>query len=465
MNEASEPDDLPPGDDEVERLRAEVSTLRATLNTRRRRRSVGTAVRGATAAVLIAVTAFAFVASVVGLWAATTVLNTDRWVATVAPLPRDPQVTAAVTEYTTGQVFELVNLDQRLRDVLPQQAAFVVGPITGEVRDYIRKTVDTALRTDRFHTVWVEANRRAHRQALAILEGTSTVVSAQGEHVAVDLLPVINEILRDLSAQLPTLFGRKLSLPNLSSGAIPENLRAAVERALGVTLPANFAQFTIYDAGRLRALQEGLVTFKRGVVLLAVGTVVLLVLALVVAPRRRRTVLQLGVWLVIAAVAVTAILRALRAQLVAQVPAGTYRNGVSAAITTVVATLRERGTQIVWLGVVIAVLAYLVGPGRFPVWLRRSVAAGVRAAGRATARAVRLVGERGPGWVARHADPLRVAGVVVAVIAALVLSSWTALLVLVVLLAAYELAVTLVARRHRAGASAGEAVAGITPAE
>jgi hypothetical protein len=439
-----------PADDEVARLRSEVSALRAELGRQRRRGSARVTVRRTAAAVLVALSALAFVASVVGLWAATTVLNTNRWVSTVAPLPKQPAVASAVTQYTTTEVFQLVNLDQRLRDVLPKQADFVVGPITGQVRAYIQKTVDTAIRSDRFHAIWVEANRRAHKQALAILEGRSELASAEADHVNIDLLPVINQVLRDLSAQLPTLFGRKVSLPDLTSGAIPPNLRATVERAFGVTLPANFAQFTVYDAGRLRALQDALVTFKRTVVLLAVATVVLLALALWASPRRRRTALQLGIWLVIAAIAVIAILRALRAQLVAQVPAGTYRDGVSAAITTVVAVLRQRGTQVIWLGVLIAAVCYLCGPGRFPTWLRRTVASWARAASRAVSRASQRVGERGPSWVARYADPIRVVGVVVAVVAALVLSSWTALLVLIGLLVLFEVGVTVVARTQHA---------------
>src|SRR3712207_2210288 len=84
----------------LDRLRLEVTALRARLDTRQRRGVVLLAVRRAAAAVLVAVAAFALVASVVGVWAAKTAFDTDRWVATVAPLPRDPQISAAMAEYT-----------------------------------------------------------------------------------------------------------------------------------------------------------------------------------------------------------------------------------------------------------------------------------------------------------------------------------------------------------------------------
>lgn len=56
----------------------------------------------------------------------------------------------------------------------------------------------------------------------------------------------------------------------------------------------------------------------------------------------------------------------------------------------------------------------------------------------------------GPGLVARHRDAARVAGVVAAVLAALVLSSWLSLLVVAVALVGYQLAVTVLARAGQA---------------
>jgi hypothetical protein len=436
----------PPTAEEVARLRAELAAAHTQLDTRRRRSRALLTLRRVAAAVLIAVTAFALVTSVVGLWAARTTLNTDRWVATVAPLPQDPLVSAAVAQYSTTQLFEVLNVDQRLREVLPPQAAFVVGPLTGQLQEQVRKTVVNVMQSDRFQTIWTELNRQVHQRALAILEGTSTTVVAAEDHVTIDLLPLINQVLRELSAQLPTLFGKQITLPDLSSGAIPENLRVRVQDALGVSLPANFAQFTVYDAGQLHSLQEAVVTAKRDLALFVASTIVLLVLALVVSPRRRRTVLQLGIWLVVAAIAVTAVLRGVRKQLLAEVPSGVYRDGVAAATTTIFALLRERGTQIIWIGAILAVVAYLVGPGRLPVWLRMRTRRGLRAGGRWTATAGRATAAHGPGWIAAHLDPLRIAGLVVAGVLALILSSWTALLVIVIVLAVYEIGVTLVAR-------------------
>lgn len=58
-----------------------------------------------------------------------------------------------------------------------------------------------------------------------------------------------------------------------------------------------------------------------------------------------------------------------------------------------------------------------------------------------------LVAETGARpWIRAHLDPLRISGVIVAAIAALLLSSWASLLIVLILLAGYETAVTLLAR-------------------
>jgi hypothetical protein len=433
-------------DTEVARLRDEVATLQARLEDRRKRQFALLALRRVAAAVFIMITAFALVASVVGVWAATTVLSTDRWVSTVAPLPKDPKIAAAVAEYSTTQLFEVLDVQQRIESVLPPRAAFVAGPIAGQLRTQTYNTVVKVMQSDQFQRIWVELNAQVHDRVLAVVEGRSQTVTAQQDRVQINLLPLINQVIRALSDQLPTIFGKTITLPDLSSGEIPDNLRVRVQDALGVTLPENFAQFTVYDNGQLWAVQQSVAAAKRYLVLFVSATIVLLLVALVVSPWRRRTLVQLGLWLVVASVAVTAVLRGVRDQLLHQVPDGVYRDGVAAAVTSVFSLLRTRGTQLIWIGAILAVVCYLLGPGRGAVWLRARVRRGAVATGHATAHGARWLGGNAPAWITVHRDLLRVGGLVVGGILALVLSSWMSLLVILVVVAAYEVAVTLIGR-------------------
>jgi hypothetical protein len=443
--------DPPPDFDEVARLRAEVQALNERLDTRARRAAWTLTVRRALAAVAVVVAAFAVVGTLVGVWTARTTFNTDRWVQTVAPLPDDPKVTAAVSQYATTELFAVLDVEERLKEALPPRAAFAAGPVAGQLQTYMRQAVDAVLHSDRFQAVWLELNREAHAQLVAILRAQSDVVAAGQNRVTIDLLPLINQVLRELEGSLPTLFGHQLDLPDLGSGAIPTNLRVLVQSALGISLPANFAQFTVYDAGRLRALQEGVVQLKRSLIALIALTVVAIGAALWLSTDRRRTLLQLGVWLVVAVLVMTVVLRAVRRDVLAQLPAGTYRDGAAAAFTIVFAGLRERGWQLLWLGALLAVVCYLVGPGRLPVLLRRLVRRAGHAVADGTRRLRRSGGARGIGaWTGRHIDVLRIAGVAVAALVTIWLSTWDALAVVLVVLVLYQIGLAVVARTARA---------------
>jgi hypothetical protein len=148
---------------------------------------------------------------------------------------------------------------------------------------------------------------------------------------------------------------------------------------------------------------------------------------------------------VIAVVALTSVIRAIRTQLIDQVPAGVMRAGVDSAVQIVFVTLRERGTQLLWLGILIALVAYLAGPGRAAVATRRWTVQAYHFLGRNARRYGAVAVADGPGFARAHLDPLRIGGAVVAGILLLFFTSWAGLFWLLVLLAVYELAVTGVA--------------------
>ena len=118
---------------EVERLRAEreelearVETLEAKPQKRRRLRRVLTPI-------LVALSIIVFTVTVPAAWGARTVLNTDRYVATVAPLADDPAVQASIATKLTDQVFLALNVEGTLSDALAtlgERATVLAGPVT-----------------------------------------------------------------------------------------------------------------------------------------------------------------------------------------------------------------------------------------------------------------------------------------------------------------------------------------------
>ncbi|MFJ9173253.1 hypothetical protein [Streptomyces sp. NPDC102360] len=435
-------------DAELERLRAEVEMLRDRAGTQHRRRARTFVVRRTIAAILVALVAVLAVTSVVGVWGSRTTLNTDRWIATVGTLPEDPKVNAAVSKYLANEIFDQLDVEQRLSDALPPRASFLAGPVTGAVHDFMREKISQLIANERFQELWRTTNRFAHERIVALLEKHNENVRVKGDTVTLNLLPVVNNLLGALETELPSVFGKKIDLPALSSGELPPGLHQRIEKAIGRDLPENFAQIRLYNRNTLSQLQDAVVLFKRALVGLLIAVPALLALSLWVSPNRRRTLLQLGLWLVVTVTVLTAVLRGVRDQLLGQLPEGVYREGARSALWTIFTTLRERGDQLLWLGVAIAVLCYLVGPGRLPSALRGWTVQGARATGHGIAKAGQHLGTDGQfrPWITRHADVLRVTGAVVAALISILLSSWTALLVIAALLAAYEITITLVAR-------------------
>jgi hypothetical protein len=430
---------------EVQRLREELATANSQLDTRQRRHHRVTVFRQIVSAILVLIAALGVTLSVIGVWAGRTTLNTDRWVATVTPLDKDPAVRAAVSTYMTDQVFKTLNVDQRVKEALPPRASFLASPLSGQVHGFVQSSVNKVLASEQFAQLWPEINRVAHTQVMAVLNNDSKVVRSSGDTVTLNLLPVVNQVLVQLEQQVPTIFGKTVTLPTLTNGQIPAGLQTKVEDALGVKLPANFAAIPIYQGNQLSVVQQTLVQVKQYVTLLVVGSLLALILALWISPRRRRSTLQFGLWLVISVTTLTIVIRNIRTQLIEQVPGGVYRSGVDAAVQIVFVTLRERGTQLLWLGIVIAVVAYLFGPGRGAVLLRRwAVQAWQFLAARGRRYGSVAVAE-GPGFARANLDALRIGGVVAAGVLLLFFTSWAGLFWIAVFLGLYELGVALVA--------------------
>jgi hypothetical protein len=430
---------------EVRRLQEELAAANSQLDTRGRRHRRVTTLRQIVAALLVVIAALGVTMSVIGVWAGRMTLNTDRYVETVTPLSQDPAVRAAVSTYVTDQVFTTLNVEQRVTEALPPRAAFLASPLTGQVRGFVQNSVNTVLASEQFAQLWPEMNRVAHKQVMAILNNDSAVVRSSGDTVTLNLLPVVNEVLIGLEQQVPTLFGKQLNLPTLTNGQIPAGLQTKIENALGVRLPANFAAIPIYQGDQLSAAQQAVVQIKQYLTLLVVGSVLALGLALWISPRRRRTTLQFGIWLILLVGTLTVLIRNIRTQLIEQVPDGVYRSGVDAAVQIVFVTLRERGTQLLWLGIVIALVAYLVGPGRAAVALRHWAAQAGHFLGQRGRRYGAVTIAEGPGFARAHLDPLRIGGAVAAGVLLFSFTSWTGLVWVAVALGLYELLVTVVA--------------------
>src|SRR3954447_13891545 len=201
---------------ELERLRQENLTLRAS--GRRPRRRVRW--RSVIAAVLLVLGCLLAPLSLVAVWTHNQISDTDRFVATTAPLITDPAVQQAITNRVTTTVFEYVHVEdlaneaidalatqsarpqlvQRLHDLTPTLASGVTG--------FVHDKVGQLVAGPQFAAAWNQAVRVAHQQAVTVLSGDSQAIVVKGDKIYLDLAPFIDAAKQRLSADGLTIVDR-----------------------------------------------------------------------------------------------------------------------------------------------------------------------------------------------------------------------------------------------------------------
>jgi hypothetical protein len=381
---------------------------------------------------LVFLSVLSLVVGAVAVWVHETVFDTDRYVALVGPMAGDPAVTEALATYTTAAVFDALQLQTRLQSALPDGLDVLAGPVTNAARDYVHDAADTFFRSERFQQLWVQINTVAHEKVVALLRGDYAAlpnVTITGGEVRLNTIPIIGEVLRQLASSAAGLFGFHGSLPQISSGEAPDAARQRLAQALGVSLPEDFGQITIMKESNLTAVQDVVRWFDRLIYVLIGLSALLIALTLALSLNRRRTLVELGIGVVIGLLLFRAITRLVEKKIVEAVTNPEARGAARDVVARVVTNLRGAGVWLLLAGLLIAIIAYLVGG---PRWFKRSVAW------------TRGTIHQGPSgselehWVHAHIDWVRGGGIG---LAALILFftgvDWVPVIVVGLLLAAY----------------------------
>ena len=437
-----------------EELEAEVQTEVEKQHSVKRRR-----LRGIIAAVLVALTILLTFVTVPSAWGRRTALNTDHYVALVGPLAKDPAVQAFLATKITDQVMEAINVPQILSNVLPPKAAILAGPIGSALSGFVHDKVLEFLQTDTFAQLWADANRFAHEQVLAILDGKGDTISVKDGVVFLNLLPLVNAALSTIQTAASGLVGN-LPLPDISVTEPSPEAIAKLESALGIQLPDNFGAIPVYNSNDLKSLQVGVRTFERLVYLLIALIVIFFALALVVSTRRRRTLLQLTVGMALATVLVRRLAIAGTNHIVSGAQPAS-QSAVRAVADDLIASLKSYSAWILWIAFIVLLVALVTGP--YP-WARSLRANAAKVGPALSAGGQRLKGaQSAPAleWVVAHRD--LVMGLIGAVAVVLMLFtnlSVLATLILLIVVGALEVFVWQASRPPASDAAGAAGAAG-----
>ena len=188
-------------DQDVNELKARIAELEASNEQlAHKRRFDG---RSFGAWVVLIVAALLLPLALTAFWAQRTITDTERYVATVAPLAQDPTIKEAVGTKVSTVLIDQLNAQQRIQELLvdyPKLSALSV-PIASGVNSLVQRTVTEVLDSDQFANVWVTINRQAQQAIVNALEGkTDGAVTVTNGQVVLDtgeLITLVKQALVD----------------------------------------------------------------------------------------------------------------------------------------------------------------------------------------------------------------------------------------------------------------------------
>jgi len=361
---------LPDPADEIARLSAENARLRGQLGPAAEHRAAARW-RAFFAALLITIGVILAPVSVVAYWTKGYINDTDRFVASLAPLADDPAVQAYLVDEIVTVVNDNVDIDGITKDLfdglsnldLPPAAKNALGlleqPAVQGVQGLIRSAATNIVASDAFAQLWEQALRTSQTQVIAALEGDTSsalVISDTGE-IGIQLGPIIEEVKKEL-------VDRGFSLAQ----NIPE-----VNRTIVVAQSDSLVQArTAYQLLNVLGFVLPLVSLG------------LIVLGVLVARRRSRTMIWAGLTLALSMALLAAGIAVGRILFVSALsPTYLPKDVAQALYDAVVPFINTTALSVGLVGFTVAVVAYLAGPFRGSTIVRRGTigtAARIRAA-------------------------------------------------------------------------------------
>jgi hypothetical protein len=326
--------------------------------------------RSIVATVLGVLTVLVLVVSVVSVWARATVLRGDKVANLVGNAIEQPEVQAALADKITAEVVNAVDLQNRVTGLLPDQLDRFAPAIAAGAERAIDRALSDVLASDRVHDTVVTLVERAHALAMRLLEGNglSHGVTIENGVVTLNLLPLI-----DLGLEAVQNIGllTNVTLPELTADGDPQQQIAELSSAIGRPLPADFGQLVVYQSDRLANAQENLQTAqrmlvfaKRAVWLSVILFVVLAAATILVAARRWRAAIVLGIGTAGAMV----LLRSAVRDVVSTAPDLAARPGAKAAIRVILEGATTGLLRVAGVMLLVGLVAAAVGIMRRRRW-------------------------------------------------------------------------------------------------
>ena len=301
--------------------------------------------------VLIGIASLLALVAIFALWANRQLLDTENWTETSSELLEDEAIRGQTAVFLVDQLYANVDVQGQLEGALEglsPRAGALAGPASGALKDLAVRATDRLLERPRPQALWEEANRRAHRRFLDVVEGGGEVVATQGGEVTLDLKALLGQT------------EQRVGVGGRAQAAIAEDA----------------AQVAIMKSDQLELVQDAVRFLRAAAVVLVVLALGLLALGVYLATGwRRRALRAAGFGLLLAGVAAL-VARSFVGDAVVGALATTeaVRPAAEASWSISTSLLVEAASATIAYGVVLIGAAWLAGPTAWATATRRTLA-------------------------------------------------------------------------------------------
>jgi len=292
---------------------------------------------------LVVVASLLMLFSSLTIWVKRQALETDAWTNASGQMLANDEIRQQLSIYLVDTLFSSADATAKIQQSLPANRAALAPVISGALQNVAVQAADRILETPQAQALWEDANRRAHENLLAVLNGEDVrrFQTANGQ-VVLDLSPLVQRL----------------------------------SQRFGFQASPDAGKITILQSGQLKNAQRALKVIKVGSVFLLVLVLFLYGLAIYLAHGHRRRILRataasfllVGVLILVIQKVSGGVVVGSLIKTDAVRPAGNAAWGIGTEL------LRSVAYALIAYGVVGLFGAWLAGPTRWAVAIRKRLA-------------------------------------------------------------------------------------------
>jgi len=273
-------------------------------------------------------------------------LDSQAFSNTSVTMLQDQQIRDALSIYLTDELFNSVDVQTQLQQILPKQTKSLAGPAAGLLRQFAPKAASDILAQPAVQNQFQNLVYNAHKSFMTIINGKSSgaVQTTQNGEVVLDLHPIVQQLADRLG--------------------------------LGAQVAPDTGRLVVFTSSQLKLVQDSVKAIKVLNVFLIILVLILYALAVWLAGGWRRAALRASGWsLVIVGVILLVLRRVVGNQLVgALVSAESDKTAARHAWLIGSQLLANVAWVVIFYGIVLVIAAWLSGATRPATAIRRWLA-------------------------------------------------------------------------------------------